>query len=46
VIAPLWQIALVAVGLRVTHEAGWPRAIFIGVVTVALSFVMFLAFMR
>ena len=46
VIAPLWQVALVAVGLRVTHEAGWPRAIFIGVVTVALFFVMFLAFMR
>jgi hypothetical protein len=46
VIAPLWQIALVAVGLRVTHEIGWLRAISIGIVTVALFVAMFLAFMR
>lgn len=46
VISPLWQIALVAAGLRITHEIGWLRASLIGLLSVAAFFAMFLAFMR
>ena len=46
VIPPLWQTALVATGLRMTHEIGWLRAILIGLLSVGVFFVMFLAFMR
>jgi hypothetical protein len=46
VIPPLWQTALVALGLRITHEIGWLRAVLIGVLSVAVFFIMFLAFMR
>jgi hypothetical protein len=46
VIPPLWQTALVALGLRITHEIGWLRAVLIGLLSVAAFFVMFLAFMR
>jgi len=46
VIPPLWQTALVAVGLRITHETGWLRASLIGLLSVAVFFVMFLVFMR
>ena len=46
VISPLWQTALVALGLRITHEIGWLRAILIGLLSVVVFFVMFLAFMR
>jgi hypothetical protein len=41
-----WQILLVAIGLRETHQVGWPRGIGIGLVTVLVFFVSFLAYMR
>ena len=46
VIPPLWQVALVAVGLRITHQVGWLRAVLIGPLSVAGFSSMFLAFMR
>jgi hypothetical protein len=46
VIPPLWQTALVAIGLRITHEIGWLRAASIGVLSVVVFYIMFLAFMR
>jgi hypothetical protein len=46
VIPVVWQILLVAIGLRETHEVGWLRGIGIGVVTVLVFFISFLAFMR
>jgi hypothetical protein len=46
VIPPLWQTALVARGLRIMHEIGWLRAILIGLLSVVVFFVLFLAFMR
>jgi hypothetical protein len=46
VIPVVWQVLLVAVGLRQTHQVGWPRGIGIGLVTVIVPFVSFLAFMR
>jgi len=46
VIPPLWQAALVAVGLHITHQVGWLRAVLIGLLSVAIFFIMFLAFMR
>ena len=41
-----WQIVLVAVGLRETHAVGWVRGLGIGVMTVAVFFISFLAYMR
>jgi hypothetical protein len=46
VIPPVWQTLLVALGLRETHEVGWLRGIGIGIVTVVVFFVSFLAYMR
>ena len=46
VIPPLWQTTLVALGLRITHDIGWLRAILIGLLSVVVFFVLFLAFMR
>jgi hypothetical protein len=46
VIPPLWQSLFVAVGLRETHEVGWGAGIGIGLVTVVVFFVSFLAYMR
>ncbi len=46
VIPPLWQTALVALGLRITHEIGWLRGVAIGLLSVVVFFIMFLAFMR
>jgi hypothetical protein len=46
VIPPFWQTALVALGLRITHEIDWLRAILIGLLSVVVFFVLFLAFMR
>jgi hypothetical protein len=46
VIPPLWQVGLVAIGLRITHEIGWLWAALIGLLSVVIFFVMFLAFMR
>jgi hypothetical protein len=46
VVPVLWQTALVTVGLRTTHQIGWIRAILIGLLSVVVFFVMFLAFMR
>ena len=42
----VWQTWLVAMGLRMTHEVGWPKGIGIGLLTVFTGFVMFLPFMR
>jgi hypothetical protein len=46
VIPPLWQMALVALGLVITHEIGWLRGVVIGLLSVVVFFIMFLAFMR
>lgn len=46
VLPPLWQSAFVAIGLRETHEVSWVKGIGIGVVTVLVFFVSFLAYMR
>jgi hypothetical protein len=46
VIPPVWQTLLVAVGLRETHQIGWLRGIGIGIVTVLVFFISFLAYMR
>jgi hypothetical protein len=41
-----WQIVVIAMGLHETHEVGWLRGVGIGVVTVLVFFVSFLAYMR
>ncbi|MGC9399922.1 MAG: YIP1 family protein [Anaerolineae bacterium] len=41
-----WQIVLVGVGLRETHEVGWVRGLGIGLITVMVFFASFLAYMR
>jgi hypothetical protein len=41
-----WQTVLLAAGLRITHGIGWPRALGISCVVLAVFFAMFLAFMR
>jgi hypothetical protein len=46
VLPPVWQTLLVAVGLGETHEIGWLRGLAIGIVTVLVFFVSFLAYMR
>ncbi len=46
VIPPLWQTAIVAIGLRETHHLGWTRSIATGLLSVFIFFIMFLAFMR
>jgi hypothetical protein len=46
VIPVAWQILLVALGLGETHQVGWLRGIGIGLVTLLVFFVSFLAYMR
>jgi len=46
ILAPLWQVALTTIGIQVSHQIGFPRALLIGVVTTVVSFLMFLPFMR
>ena len=46
VFAPVWQLILMVVGMRETYAVSWIRGIIIGLVAVALSFIMFLPFMR
>jgi hypothetical protein len=46
VIPPVWQSFIVAAGLRETHKIGWLPGFAIGIVTVAVFFVSFLAYMR
>ena len=46
VVPSVWQTALAAVGLHATHRAGWLRVALIGLVSVAVFFVVCLAFMR
>jgi hypothetical protein len=46
VVPVVWQILLVALGLRETHQVGWPRGLGIGTVTVLVFFISFLAYMR
>ncbi|MBN1136723.1 MAG: hypothetical protein JXM73_09055 [Anaerolineae bacterium] len=43
---PLWQSVFVAIGLRETHDVGWVWGLVIGLVTVTVFFVSFLAYMR
>ena len=42
----IWQILLIAVGLRKTHNVFWFKGVAIGLLTVVVFFFMFLAFMR
>lgn len=46
VIPVLRQRGLVATGLRITHEIDRSRAVPIGLLSVAVFFVMFLAYMQ
>jgi hypothetical protein len=46
VIPPIWQALIVAIGLRETHHVRWLPGIGIGIVTVSVFFVSFLAYMR
>jgi hypothetical protein len=46
IIPPLWQTAIVAFGLRETYEVSWGKGIAIGLLSVLIFFIMFLAFMR
>ena len=45
-LAPIWQVALVVVGMRKTHGVGWIRGIVIGLVVTGVGFGMFLPIMR
>ena len=42
----IWQVLLITVGLRKTHDIGWIKGIGIGILTVITFFIMFVAFMR
>jgi len=42
----VWQTLLIAIGLKKTHDVTWIRGIGIGLLTVVVFFVMFLAFVR
>jgi hypothetical protein len=46
ILAPIWHIALVVIGIRKTHRVGWLRGFVIGLVFVGVSFGMFLPIMR
>lgn len=46
VLAPIWQVGLVAVGIRKTHQVTWRRAVIIGLVVTGVGFAMFLPIMR
>jgi hypothetical protein len=46
IIPPLWQTVIVAFGLRETYEVSWGKGIAIGLLSVLIFFIMFLAFMR
>jgi hypothetical protein len=46
VLPVIWQIVLVAAGLRKTHDVGWVRGLGIGGMTVIVFFISFLAYMR
>jgi len=45
-LAPIWQVALVVIGMRKTHGVGWIRGIVIGLVVTGVGFGMFLPIMR
>lgn len=42
----VWQVILVAIGMRQAHRVGWIRGILIGVTVTGLGFLMFLPVMR
>ena len=46
IVPPLWQTAIVSLGLRETYQLGWMRSIATGLLSVIIFFIMFLAFMR
>jgi hypothetical protein len=46
ILAPIWHIVLVVIGMRKTHQVSWVRGVVIGVVFVSVSFGMFLPIMR
>lgn len=45
VMLPMWQTLLIAIGLRRTHDVSWMNGIGIGLLTVVVYYIMFLAFM-
>lgn len=46
VIPPLWQTLFVGAGMRELYDLGWMKSLAIGLLSVVLFFIMFLAFMR
>jgi len=46
VLAVIWQALLIAIGLRETHDVSWIKSASIGLLTVIVFFIMFVAFMR
>ena len=46
IVAVIYQTALIALGMRRTHDIGWIKGVVIGLVTNAVNFIMFLAFLR
>ena len=46
IIAPVWQVVLVVFGCRILYGTSWNRGFFIGLITLAVTFFMFLVFMR
>ena len=46
IIAPVWQVLLVAYGCRILYGTSLYRGFFIGLITLAITFFMFLVFMR
>jgi len=46
ILAPVWQIGLVFIGMKETYGIGWVRSITIGLVVTSIGFGMFLPFMR
>ena len=46
ILAPIWHIVLVVIGVRKLYGTGWLRGIIIAVVFVAISFGMFIPVMR
>ena len=46
IVPPLWQSAIIAIGLHETHDVGWVKGFIIGTITVSAFLIMFHAFMR
>jgi hypothetical protein len=46
ILSVIYQTVLVALGMRRTHNIGWIKGVVIGLVTNAVNFIMFFAFLR